>query len=173
MKVYSTLGDNKITISIEGSVDTTTSSELHSELSKLNIEEMKEVEIDFSKTHYISSAGLRELLIFQKRFNQGKIKVKNEFGKIETVEVDKGVIEDIALAFRDTGIEAGEKIYDIQDLRQHVRNDLVLTSIESQLNVGNRARSKQETNAIEQREEDIRSGKTAEVFRNNLRNRRR
>ena len=102
-----------------------------------------------------------------------KIKVKNEFGKIETVEVDKGVIEDIALAFRDTGIEAGEKIYDIQDLRQHVRNDLVLTSIESQLNVGNRARSKQETNAIEQREEDIRSGKTAEVFRNNLRNRRR
>lgn len=77
MKVYSTLGDNKITISIEGSVDTTTSSELHSELSKLNIEKMKEVEIDFSKTHYISSVGLRELLILQKRFKQGKIKVKN------------------------------------------------------------------------------------------------
>lgn len=77
MKVYSKTLGNKTIISIEGSIDTTTSSELHDELSKLNIEEMYEVNIDFSKTHYISSAGLRELLILQKRFKQGKIKVEN------------------------------------------------------------------------------------------------
>ena len=77
MKVYSKLDDNKITIYIEGSIDTTTSSELHDELSKLQIESLKDVELDFSKTHYVSSAGLRELLILQKRFKQGKIKIIN------------------------------------------------------------------------------------------------
>ena len=77
MKVYSKIVDGKILISIEGSVDTTTASELHDELKKLRIEEMNSVEIDFSKTHYISSAGLRELLILQKRFNKGRIVAKN------------------------------------------------------------------------------------------------
>ena len=77
MKVYSKTQDNKIIISIEGSVDTTTASELHAELSKLNIGKMDEVEIDFSKTHYISSVGLRELLILQKRFKRGRIKIKH------------------------------------------------------------------------------------------------
>ena len=77
MKVYSKLDDNKITIYIEGSIDTTTSSELHDELSKLQIESLKDVELDFSKTHYVSSSGLRELLILQKRFKQGKIKIIN------------------------------------------------------------------------------------------------
>ena len=77
MNVYSKLNDKRITIIIEGSIDSTTSFELHDELSKLSIENADEVEIDFSKTHYVSSAGLRELLILQKRFKQGRLKIKN------------------------------------------------------------------------------------------------
>lgn len=77
MKVYSELVGNKITVYIDGSVDSTTSSVLHNEFLELQIENLDEVVVDFSKTQYISSAGLRELLILQKRFKHGKIKIKN------------------------------------------------------------------------------------------------
>ena len=77
MKVYTKLENDNIIIYIEGSIDSITSPELHNELSKLEIEKMEKVEVDFSKAHYVSSAGLRELLILQKRFKQGKIKIVN------------------------------------------------------------------------------------------------
>ncbi len=77
MNVYSKIENKKIIIFIEGSVDSTTSLELHNELAKLDIERANEVEVDFSKTHYVSSAGLRELLILQKRFKQGKLVIRN------------------------------------------------------------------------------------------------
>ena len=66
-----------MTIQIDGSIDSITSSELHKELSVLEIEKADEVELDFSRAHYISSAGLRELLVLQKRFGKKKLKIRN------------------------------------------------------------------------------------------------
>ncbi|MCL2480270.1 MAG: STAS domain-containing protein [Spirochaetaceae bacterium] len=58
----------KLTLSIEGRLDTTTSSQLHDALIPA-FDESKEIVLDFSKVEYISSAGLRVLLIGQKTAN--------------------------------------------------------------------------------------------------------
>ena len=77
MKVSSRKIEDGIIISIDGSVDSSTAHFLHEELSKLDIENVSKVEVDLSKMHYVSSAGLREFLILQKRFKNGKLLIKN------------------------------------------------------------------------------------------------
>lgn len=77
MKVTTEAKERNITIQIEGSLDTVTASDFHNETSSLPIEEAERVTLDLSKLHYISSAGLRELLILQKRFPQGKLLIQN------------------------------------------------------------------------------------------------
>ena len=65
----------KLTVKIEGRLDTTTSPELESELGK-SLDGIKELEFDFSDLEYLSSAGLRVLLNAQKTMNQqGEMKL--------------------------------------------------------------------------------------------------
>ena len=56
---------DKLTISLEGRLDTTTAPELEAELNK-SLDGAKELAFDFSKLDYISSAGLRVLLYAHK-----------------------------------------------------------------------------------------------------------
>ena len=77
MKVTSLNENKKITVMIEGSLDTVTASRFHDKMSELPIEDAETVTIDLTSTHYISSAGLRELLIMQKRFPQGRLCIQN------------------------------------------------------------------------------------------------
>lgn len=55
----------QITLSIEGRVDTNTSPQLQGEILK-SFQSAKSLILDFEKVPYISSAGLRALLIGQK-----------------------------------------------------------------------------------------------------------
>ncbi|MBR5357608.1 MAG: STAS domain-containing protein [Clostridiales bacterium] len=65
----------KLTVKLEGRLDTTTSPELESELGK-SLDGIKELEFDFSGLEYLSSAGLRVLLNAQKTMNQqGEMKL--------------------------------------------------------------------------------------------------
>lgn len=65
----------KLTVKLEGRLDTTTSPELESELDK-NLDGIKELVFDFNDLVYLSSAGLRVLLNAQKTMNQqGEMKV--------------------------------------------------------------------------------------------------
>ncbi|MBO4425963.1 MAG: STAS domain-containing protein [Clostridiales bacterium] len=65
----------KLTVKLEGRLDTTTSPELESELGK-SLDGIKELEFDFSDLEYLSSAGLRVLLNAQKTMNQqGEMKL--------------------------------------------------------------------------------------------------
>lgn len=65
MKLTETRNENVIQISIEGRVDTNTSPELQNGI--LNaFQKGNKLILDFSKVEYISSAGLRALLIGQK-----------------------------------------------------------------------------------------------------------
>ena len=57
--------DGRITVSVEGRVDTTTSPELGEVLTSL-IPETNELTVDMEKLMYISSAGLRILLMAHK-----------------------------------------------------------------------------------------------------------
>ncbi|MBQ7628005.1 MAG: STAS domain-containing protein [Clostridiales bacterium] len=65
----------KLTVKLEGRLDTTTSPELESVLG-MNLDGIKELVFDFNDLEYLSSAGLRVLLNAQKTMNQqGEMKV--------------------------------------------------------------------------------------------------
>lgn len=66
-----------LNIALEGRLDTTTAPQLEAEL-KQCIADNTELNLDFAKLEYISSAGLRVLLAAQKVMNkQGKMVIRN------------------------------------------------------------------------------------------------
>ncbi|MBR3422427.1 MAG: STAS domain-containing protein [Ruminococcus sp.] len=67
----------KLTLKIEGRIDTKTAPELD-ELVKTSLDGVESLVIDLAEVAYISSAGLRVLLIAQKQMNkQGDMKIIN------------------------------------------------------------------------------------------------
>ena len=62
-----------LNLALEGRLDTTTAPQLEAEL-KASLDGVAELELDFEKLEYLSSAGLRVLLAAQKVMNrQGKM----------------------------------------------------------------------------------------------------
>lgn len=77
MTITKNLDGTKLTIALEGRLDTTTSPQLEAEMHP-DIDQATEVVFDLEKLAYISSAGLRVLLSAQKIMNkQGKMTIKN------------------------------------------------------------------------------------------------
>lgn len=68
---------DKLTIALEGRLDTTTSPQLEAEL-RTSVNGISGLTFDFEKLDYISSAGLRVLLAAQKVMNKQKeMKITN------------------------------------------------------------------------------------------------
>lgn len=68
--------NNMLVIGLEGRLDTNTAPDLE-KVFTTSIEGVEELELDFNKVEYISSAGLRVLLAAQKKMNtQGSMKLK-------------------------------------------------------------------------------------------------
>ena len=77
MKINKTNEGEKLTISIEGRLDTTTSPELSREL-ETSLNGVSQLIFDLTNLEYISSSGLRVLLSAQKAMNgKGTMIVKN------------------------------------------------------------------------------------------------
>lgn len=77
MTITKNLDGTKLTLALEGRLDTTTSPQLETEMHP-DIDQATEVVFDLEKLAYISSAGLRVLLSAQKIMNkQGKMTIKN------------------------------------------------------------------------------------------------
>ena len=78
MNLNTTRTEDIITIEIEGRVDTNTSPVLQNEI-LLSFQKVSKVVLDFEKTVYISSAGLRALLIGEKtaQSKQGTMVLKH------------------------------------------------------------------------------------------------
>ncbi|SDB05378.1 STAS domain-containing protein [Eubacterium oxidoreducens] len=77
MEIKKTKDTGKLTIDIDGRLDTTTAPQLEKELGE-QLNGVTELVFDLEKLEYISSAGLRVLLSAQKTMNkQGKMVVKN------------------------------------------------------------------------------------------------
>ena len=75
MKITKNLEGSKLTVALEGRLDTTTSPALETEL-RTSVDGVTELVFDLSNLEYISSAGLRVLLSAQKQMNrQGTMKV--------------------------------------------------------------------------------------------------
>ena len=77
MTIEKMLNENKLTVTLNGRLDTTTAPKLETEL-KQNISGVEELVLDFAGLEYLSSAGLRVLLAAQKVMNrQGSMVIKN------------------------------------------------------------------------------------------------
>ena len=77
MVITKTRNGDELTVALEGRLDTTTAPELDDML-KEELGDVKKLSFDFAKLEYISSAGLRVLLISQKTMNkQGSMVIKN------------------------------------------------------------------------------------------------
>ncbi len=68
---------SKLTVTLEGRLDTTTAPQLEAEL-KSSLEGVDSLTLNFEKLEYLSSAGLRVILSAQKIMNkQGEMVIKN------------------------------------------------------------------------------------------------
>lgn len=98
MTIEKNLEETKLTLKLDGRLDTTTAPMLEDEI-KASIAGVQTLELDFGGLAYLSSAGLRVLLGAQKIMNQqGKMIIRNVndtimevfeltgFSKILTVE---------------------------------------------------------------------------------------
>ena len=77
MTIVKKLENSKLSIALEGRLDTTTAPELEAAI-KDSLDSVTELVMDFKDLEYISSAGLRVLLSAQKIMNkQGSMVVTN------------------------------------------------------------------------------------------------
>lgn len=75
MTIKKDLQDDKLIVTVEGRLNTTTAPELEEEL-KGSLDGIKDLTLDLSGLEYISSAGLRVLLSAQKIMNnQGEMRL--------------------------------------------------------------------------------------------------
>lgn len=76
MTITKNAEETKLTLAIEGRIDTTTAPQFEAEIDA--IADVTELVLDFAGVEYISSAGLRVVLKAQKLMNQnGKMKLVN------------------------------------------------------------------------------------------------
>ena len=76
LNIQKTVEDNSAVITLAGRLDTTTSPDLEQVLRE-TFPGLTELTLDFSDLVYISSAGLRVLLVAQKQMNrQGSMKLR-------------------------------------------------------------------------------------------------
>lgn len=77
MNIIKNLDGDKLTVALEGRLDTTTAPEFEAAL-KEDLPNAQSVVLDFEKLEYISSAGLRVLLTAQKEMGKkGGMVIKN------------------------------------------------------------------------------------------------
>ena len=77
MTITKTFEDNKLTVKVEGKLDTGTSPKLAGELEEV-LDRADELVLDLEELEYMSSAGLRILLATQKKMSlKGGMKVIN------------------------------------------------------------------------------------------------
>ena len=93
MNIIRNKDGSKLTLALEGRLDTTTAPQLEGEL-KEALDGVTELNLDFEKLEYLSSAGLRVLLAAQKVMNkQGKMVVRHVNETIHEVFEVTGFID--------------------------------------------------------------------------------
>ena len=85
MKIVKTLNNDELTLAISGELNTTTYQELE-DVVKNSLNGVKKLVFDFKELEYISSAGLRVLLVSKKLMDQqGKLVVKNANSSVKEI----------------------------------------------------------------------------------------
>ena len=85
MQITKTVENDKLTIALEGRLDTLTAPQLEAEVNE-KLDGVKTLIFDFQNLAYVSSAGLRILFMAQKIMNkQGKMIVRNANADIKDI----------------------------------------------------------------------------------------
>lgn len=85
MNITKDVQGKKVILNLEGRLDTTTAPELENEIKELGADFL-EIELDFEKLVYLSSAGLRVLLSLKKLCGNEKVMtIKNVNSTIQEV----------------------------------------------------------------------------------------
>ena len=93
MNIIKNKDGNKLSLALEGRLDTTTAPQLEAEL-KPSMDGITELDLDFEKLEYLSSAGLRVLLAAQKVMNkQGSMVIRHVNETIHEVFEVTGFID--------------------------------------------------------------------------------
>ena len=93
MTIQKALNGNKLDVALEGRLDTTTAPQLEAGL-KASLDGITELNLDFEKLEYLSSAGLRVLLAAQKVMNrQGSMVIRHVNETIQEVFEVTGFID--------------------------------------------------------------------------------
>ena len=85
MNIIKNAEGSKLTVTLEGRLDTTTAPQLDNEF-KVCLYEVKELVLDLEKLEYLSSAGLRVLLAAQKQ-------MQKQGGEMVIVNVNETIME--------------------------------------------------------------------------------
>lgn len=73
MKTNIEVNGTSMTIAIEGRLDTMTAPDFEAEMKQYALAEIEEIVLDMSKLEYISSAGLRVLLVIHRSMKIGGV----------------------------------------------------------------------------------------------------
>lgn len=93
MNIIKTAEGSTLNLALEGRLDTTTAPRLDAEL-KGSLDGVTELNMDFEKLEYLSSAGLRVILAAQKTMNkQGKMVIRHVNETIREVFEVTGFID--------------------------------------------------------------------------------
>ena len=93
MNIVKNKQNSKLTLALEGRLDTTTAPQLGGELSGA-LDGVTELALDFEKLEYLSSAGLRVILAAQKTMNkQGTMVVRHVNETIQEVFEVTGFVD--------------------------------------------------------------------------------
>ncbi len=93
MNIIKTAEGTTLNLALEGRLDTTTAPQLEAEL-KDSVDGVTELNMDFEKLEYLSSAGLRVILAAQKVMNrQGKMVIRHVNETIREVFEVTGFID--------------------------------------------------------------------------------
>ena len=93
MTIQKNLNGSTLNVALEGRLDTTTAPQLEAEL-KESMDGITELNLDFEKLEYLSSAGLRVLLAAQKVMNkQGSMVIRHVNETIHEVFEVTGFID--------------------------------------------------------------------------------
>ena len=85
MEIKKNQSDDSLVVEIIGRLDAATAPQLEKELN-VSLEGIKTLMLDFNQLEYVASAGLRVLLVAQKRMNkQGSMVIKNVSNEVKEV----------------------------------------------------------------------------------------
>ncbi|MGN1137857.1 MAG: STAS domain-containing protein [Ruminococcus sp.] len=79
MQIKTDFSNKKLTAALSGRLDTITSPQLEEEVNRFSLDEINEITIDAKELEYISSAGLRIVLMLHKKMAEqnGQLRLLN------------------------------------------------------------------------------------------------